>query len=132
VGPLHDFENLLDPLSHLRTPAVDLSESRKLGVLLPHDIGAEESDEGIDVTPVPRVKDAQSQLDVLPRNRLLPQPGGVQGLPAGSEPLSVCDREQESLRPIDGDATLTANRVESAQSEDLLLTEIAKLVDFER
>jgi hypothetical protein len=42
-GTLNDLENLLRPRSHFRSPAVHLSKSRKLGVLLPHNIGADES-----------------------------------------------------------------------------------------
>jgi hypothetical protein len=60
-----DFEDRRHPFADLRSPAVDVSKSGKFGVLLPHHIRPNESQEGIDVTPGERIENAPSDLHVL-------------------------------------------------------------------
>jgi hypothetical protein len=101
VKRLHGFEDLVDPLPHLRPPAVDLSESGQVGVLLPHNIGAKASRERIQVASVERFDPLPDGLHVLPRHRLLRQPGGFEGGgPLGedltADQLSIAQRPQMS------------------------------------
>jgi hypothetical protein len=73
---LHDLEEILEPLPHLRSPAVDLSKSRKLGVLLPYNIWAKESHEGSKVASVEGANSSGRQATVAHRSLCGREPHG--------------------------------------------------------
>ena len=62
VDFLKDFEELLEPLSRLRPPAVDLSKPNE-GQGLPYDLWAEETQPGIRVAPI----DSIDRISARPR-----------------------------------------------------------------
>ena len=56
MGFLKVFEELLDPLSRLRSPAIDVSKPNE-GQGLPYDLWAEETQPGIQVAPIEGIID---------------------------------------------------------------------------
>ena len=65
---LKDFEELLDPLSRLGPPAVDVSKPNE-GQGLPYDIWAEETQPGIHAAPIEGIDRFPRDLHVLLRHR---------------------------------------------------------------
>ena len=97
VGFLKDFDELLEPLSRLRPPAVDVSKPNE-GQGLPYDLWAEETRPGIQVAPIESIDQFPHDLDVLLRHRLLRQPGGFEGL-APSHEIHLSTLKLTGLNP---------------------------------
>src|SRR5262245_24872340 len=67
---LPGFQEFLEPLAHLSSPAVDPSESRQhVAGLLPFNVRGDKSDERVSVTSVQSIHPCPHDLNVLLRHR---------------------------------------------------------------